>query len=173
MQAGRQRWFGDQSAGRLAGDARRCIAGPRGFTRIGAAVRVRRRPRLVAGGPLAALVSPAVRLNFARPRAAPRSPLAAPAMVPAPVAAPQSPVWQAGFRRRSGAGRRAGRRRRRPGRPRWRCCVPLSGPNAELGKAMLDAAQLALFESGGDRLTLVPRDTGGTRRGRGQGGARR
>ncbi|HEY1259049.1 MAG TPA: penicillin-binding protein activator [Stellaceae bacterium] len=40
--------------------------------------------------------------------------------------------------------------------------VPLSGSNAALGKAMLNAAQLALFETGGDQLTLVPRDTGGT-----------
>lgn len=40
--------------------------------------------------------------------------------------------------------------------------VPMSGPNTELGKAMLEAAQLALFTTGGDRLTLVPRDTGGT-----------
>ena len=40
--------------------------------------------------------------------------------------------------------------------------VPLSGPNAELGKAMLEAAQLALFTTGSDRLTLVPRDSGGT-----------
>jgi ABC-type branched-subunit amino acid transport system substrate-binding protein len=40
--------------------------------------------------------------------------------------------------------------------------LPLSGPNAALGKAMLDAAELALFETGGDRLTLVPRDTKGT-----------
>jgi ABC-type branched-subunit amino acid transport system substrate-binding protein len=40
--------------------------------------------------------------------------------------------------------------------------VPLSGANAELGRAILDAAQLALFESGGDRLILVPRDTGGS-----------
>ena len=39
--------------------------------------------------------------------------------------------------------------------------VPLSGANAALGQAILDAAQLALFESGGDRLILVPRDTGG------------
>lgn len=43
--------------------------------------------------------------------------------------------------------------------------VPLSGANAELGQAILDAAQLALFESGGDRLALVPRDTGGSARG--------
>jgi ABC-type branched-subunit amino acid transport system substrate-binding protein len=40
--------------------------------------------------------------------------------------------------------------------------VPLSGQNADLGKSMLEAAQLALFETGGDRLTLVPRDSGGT-----------
>ncbi|HTZ36379.1 MAG TPA: ABC transporter substrate-binding protein, partial [Stellaceae bacterium] len=43
--------------------------------------------------------------------------------------------------------------------------VPLSGPNAELGKAMLEAAQLALFTTGNDRLTLVPRDTTGTAEG--------
>src|SRR5258707_1139869 len=40
--------------------------------------------------------------------------------------------------------------------------VPLSGPNADLGKSMLEAAQLALFQTGNDQLTLVPRDTGGT-----------
>jgi branched-chain amino acid transport system substrate-binding protein len=43
--------------------------------------------------------------------------------------------------------------------------VPLSGANAELGQAMLDAAQLALFEASDDRLTLVPRDTGGNAEG--------
>jgi ABC-type branched-subunit amino acid transport system substrate-binding protein len=40
--------------------------------------------------------------------------------------------------------------------------LPLSGANAELGKAMQEAAQLALFTTGNDRLILVPRDTGGT-----------
>jgi branched-chain amino acid transport system substrate-binding protein len=40
--------------------------------------------------------------------------------------------------------------------------LPLTGPNADLGKAMLEAAQLALFTTGSDRLTLVPRDTTGT-----------
>jgi len=40
--------------------------------------------------------------------------------------------------------------------------LPLSGPNADLGKAMLEAAQLALFTTGSDKLTLVPRDTTGT-----------
>jgi ABC-type branched-subunit amino acid transport system substrate-binding protein len=40
--------------------------------------------------------------------------------------------------------------------------VPLSGVNRKLGKAMLDAAGLALFESGGKQIELVPRDTGGS-----------
>ena len=43
--------------------------------------------------------------------------------------------------------------------------VPLSGANAALGQAILDAAQLALFEAPDDRLTLVPRDTGGNAEG--------
>ena len=40
--------------------------------------------------------------------------------------------------------------------------LPLSGSNAELGQAMLEAAQLALFTTEAERLTLVPRDTAGT-----------
>ncbi|HEV2185634.1 MAG TPA: penicillin-binding protein activator [Stellaceae bacterium] len=40
--------------------------------------------------------------------------------------------------------------------------LPLSGANADLGKAMLEAAQLALFTMGDNKLTLVPRDTTGT-----------
>ena len=43
--------------------------------------------------------------------------------------------------------------------------LPLSGANADLGKAMLEAAQLALFTTGGDKLTLMPRDTTGTAQG--------
>jgi branched-chain amino acid transport system substrate-binding protein len=43
--------------------------------------------------------------------------------------------------------------------------LPLSGANAELGKAMLEAAQLALFTTASDQLTLVPRDTAGTAEG--------
>jgi ABC-type branched-subunit amino acid transport system substrate-binding protein len=43
--------------------------------------------------------------------------------------------------------------------------LPLSGANADLGKAMLEAAQLALFTMGGDKLALVPRDTTGTAQG--------
>jgi branched-chain amino acid transport system substrate-binding protein len=40
--------------------------------------------------------------------------------------------------------------------------LPLSGPSAALGQAMLDAAQMALFEVADDRLQLLVRDSGGT-----------
>ncbi len=40
--------------------------------------------------------------------------------------------------------------------------VPLTGPAAKLGKAMLNAAQLALFQFSDDRFELLPHDTGGT-----------
>ncbi len=50
----------------------------------------------------------------------------------------------------------------RPSPVRVAILLPLSGPSAELGRALLDAAQLALFELGGDRLLLMPRDTRGT-----------
>lgn len=40
--------------------------------------------------------------------------------------------------------------------------LPLSGENAPLGKSMLQAAQLALFDLGADTFELLPRDTGGT-----------
>jgi ABC-type branched-subunit amino acid transport system substrate-binding protein len=49
-----------------------------------------------------------------------------------------------------------------PGPAKIALLVPLSGPNAGLGHAILDAAQLALFEAGSDQLTLIPRDTKGT-----------
>jgi branched-chain amino acid transport system substrate-binding protein len=39
--------------------------------------------------------------------------------------------------------------------------LPLSGPDANLGRAMLEAAQMALFDIGEETLTLVPRDTAG------------
>lgn len=40
--------------------------------------------------------------------------------------------------------------------------LPLSGANASLGQALLDAAQMALFDVGDNRLQLLPRDTQGT-----------
>ncbi len=40
--------------------------------------------------------------------------------------------------------------------------VPLTGPDATLGRALLDAAQLAVFESRRSDIMLLPRDTGTT-----------
>ena len=40
--------------------------------------------------------------------------------------------------------------------------LPLSGSSAELGRALFDAAQLALFDVGNQDVVLLPRDTRGT-----------
>jgi ABC-type branched-subunit amino acid transport system substrate-binding protein len=40
--------------------------------------------------------------------------------------------------------------------------LPLSGPSAALGRAMLDAAQMALFDIADNHLELLVRDSGGT-----------
>jgi branched-chain amino acid transport system substrate-binding protein len=40
--------------------------------------------------------------------------------------------------------------------------LPLSGPSAGIGRAMLDAAQLALFDIADEHFSLLPRDTEGT-----------
>jgi hypothetical protein len=40
--------------------------------------------------------------------------------------------------------------------------LPLSGPTEGLGRDMLDAAEMALFDIGDNELVLLPRDTGGT-----------
>lgn len=43
--------------------------------------------------------------------------------------------------------------------------VPLTGQGSEVGQAMLNAAQLALFDVGGDTFELLPRDTRGSPQG--------
>jgi branched-chain amino acid transport system substrate-binding protein len=48
------------------------------------------------------------------------------------------------------------------GKVRVALLLPLSGPNAVLGSAMLDAAQMALFDVADDKLELLPHDTQGT-----------
>ncbi|HPD83066.1 MAG: penicillin-binding protein activator [Alphaproteobacteria bacterium] len=40
--------------------------------------------------------------------------------------------------------------------------LPLSGPQADIGQAMLQSAQLAVFDMGYNNFELIPRDTGGT-----------
>ncbi len=43
--------------------------------------------------------------------------------------------------------------------------LPLSGPHAQLAQAMLNAAQIALFDIGHDSFQLIPVDSKGTRQG--------
>jgi ABC-type branched-subunit amino acid transport system substrate-binding protein len=74
--------------------------------------------------------------------------------VPAPVISPQSPF--------AGGPAPPSPPPAAPGPVKVALLVPLSGPNAALGKSMLEAAQLALFTTGGKRLILVPRDTAGS-----------
>jgi branched-chain amino acid transport system substrate-binding protein len=40
--------------------------------------------------------------------------------------------------------------------------VPMSGKHADLGQAMMQSAQLALFDMGYDKIELMPQDTKGT-----------
>src|SRR5207302_2191935 len=81
-------------------------------------------------------------------------------MVAAPVGAPQSPSAGPKLPPPAGATRPPA-----AGPVKVALLVPLSGANADLGKAMLEAAQLALFTTAGDQLTLVPRDTAGAQDG--------
>src|SRR5579864_4371685 len=80
-------------------------------------------------------------------------------MVAAPVGVPQSPSVGAKLPPPEPIGSPAA------GPIKVALLVPLSGANADLGKAMLEAAQLALFTTESGRLTLVPRDTAGTAEG--------
>ncbi|WP_158611637.1 penicillin-binding protein activator [Teichococcus wenyumeiae] len=52
-----------------------------------------------------------------------------------------------------------------PQRAKVALLLPLTGSNAQLGQAMLNAAQLALFEQGSPGFEFVPRDTGSTAQG--------
>jgi ABC-type branched-subunit amino acid transport system substrate-binding protein len=48
------------------------------------------------------------------------------------------------------------------GAPNVALLLPLSGPNAALGRALQDAAQMAVFDNADRTFRLIPRDTGGT-----------
>lgn len=49
-----------------------------------------------------------------------------------------------------------------PATPYVGLLLPLSGPQAKVGQAMLNAAQLAIFEIAGNQFVLIVRDTTGT-----------
>jgi branched-chain amino acid transport system substrate-binding protein len=82
----------------------------------------------------------------------------APAIVPAPIARPQPPYY--GYGRVPPPpfppGPQSPPTTAAAGPAKVALLVPLSGANAELGQALLDATQLALFESAGDRMILGP-----------------
>jgi ABC-type branched-subunit amino acid transport system substrate-binding protein len=82
-------------------------------------------------------------------------------MVPAPIANPQSPYYGRFPPSVPPAPAPPAGPPPAAGPQKVALLVPLSGANAELGQAILDAAQLALFEGAGEPLVLVPRDTGG------------
>jgi branched-chain amino acid transport system substrate-binding protein len=86
----------------------------------------------------------------------------APPRVPAPLSSPQPPYY--GYGRFPLPVAPGGFQPSVPaatGPEKVALLVPLSGANAELGQGILDAAQLAMFEAGGEKLILVPRDTSG------------
>ena len=86
-----------------------------------------------------------------QPDAAP-APTATPAPAPAPVVEPEPVEPQAA----EGVAMAAG------GEVKVALLVPLSGRHAGLGQAMVNAAQMAIFDAADDRFTLLVRDTGGT-----------
>jgi branched-chain amino acid transport system substrate-binding protein len=86
-------------------------------------------------------------------------------MVPAPLGSPQSPYFGAGPPPPPLLPGPVAPPPSVPGPVKVALLVPLSGASAEYGKAMRDAAQLALFATRSDRVTLILRDTGGTAEG--------
>ena len=50
-------------------------------------------------------------------------------------------------------------------RTRVALLLPLSGRGSDIGQALLNSAQMAVFDAGDDNFELVPRDTGGTPQG--------
>ena len=91
------------------------------------------------------------------PRTLPLAPAAPQAQPPtAPEAVPVTPAVPEGAPQAAAPAAPTGVR------PVVALLLPLTGPNAALGRALLDAAQLATFDIGTDSFTLLPRDTGGT-----------
>ena len=85
--------------------------------------------------------------------------------IPAPAGSPQFPYAATKYPLPGAVPNEPAANRPTTGPVKVALLVPLSGPNVALGKSMLEAAQLALFATGSDRLTFVPRDTAGTSEG--------
>ena len=112
-----------------------------------------RRPAVAAcllalGVALAGCAGPSVPAPPPEPQAAP----GAPAGIETPNASPSAPVEGAPLAELA----------QQPGKTGIALLLPLSGPNAGIGRALLDAAEMAVFDAADERFELMPRDTGGT-----------
>jgi ABC-type branched-subunit amino acid transport system substrate-binding protein len=112
-----------------------------------------RRPAVAAcllalGVALAGCAGPSVPAPPPEPQAAP----GAPAGIETPNASPSAPVEGAPLAELA----------QQPGKTGVALLLPLSGPNAGLGRALLEAAEMAVFDAADERFELMPRDTGGT-----------
>ncbi|MBI1244584.1 MAG: ABC transporter substrate-binding protein [Alphaproteobacteria bacterium] len=90
-------------------------------------------------------------------------PTALPPAETAPVPAPAPP--SASTATDAAAAAAAAQSAARKGPPRVALLLPLTGPNAGVGRALLDAATQAVFEVADDDFVLLVRDTGGTPQG--------
>jgi len=100
--------------------------------------------------PVPALATPAPKPAGPPAQAAPQQPVVAQPIEPVPEAAPPAPAGGVALRRPG------------EGSPvRVAILLPLTGPSAPLGQALLRAAQMALFEVGDEHVVLLPRDTEG------------
>ncbi len=95
----------------------------------------------------------------APPRSVAPTPPAAPAQVEAAPAAPPSSTAI------DPAAATALERSARMGPPRVALLLPLTGPNASVGQALLDAATQAVFDVADENFVLLVRDTAGTPQG--------
>jgi ABC-type branched-subunit amino acid transport system substrate-binding protein len=93
------------------------------------------------------------------PASAPPKALPPAEPAPAPEAKPAEPPASSASEAGAAAAAESAARK---GLPRVALLLPLTGPNAGVGQALLDAATQAVFEVADDDFVLLVRDTGGT-----------
>ena len=103
------------------------------------------------GTPVETPVAPPRAVTPAEPA---RTPEAAPSVTPPPPASAATPPAAAAIERSA-----------RKGAPRVALLLPLTGPNASVGQALLDAATQAVFDFADENFALLVRDTAGTPQG--------